>query len=117
MWSSQRPRQVGFVVMATLGRSVTMSVTVRRVAGVTRPGEAGRRVNGSLVALGSQLPGFVAYYWADAGGGVVVSTSVFQDQASAHESNKTAADWVRQNNLAKLYPTPPQITAGEVVAQ
>jgi hypothetical protein len=45
----------------------------------------------------------------------MVSTSVFQDRAGIEESNKQAADWVRQN-LAPLLPNPPQITAGEVVA-
>jgi hypothetical protein len=63
----------------------------------------------------SQIPGFVAYYWVDAGGGVMISTSVFQDQASAEESNRRAADYVRQN-LVSVLPNPPQITAGEVVA-
>ena len=93
-----------------------MYATVRRYEGVTNPREAGRRVDEDFMPLISQLPGFVAYYWVDAGGGVMISTSVFQDQASAQESNKKAADWVRQNNLASLYPNPPQITAGEVVA-
>jgi hypothetical protein len=93
-----------------------MYATVRRYEGVTNPREAGRRVDESFVPLVSQLPGFVAYYWVDAGGGVMISTSVFQDEASAQESNRKAADWVRQNNLASLYPNPPQITAGEVVA-
>jgi len=45
----------------------------------------------------------------------MVSTSVFEDQAGAEESNRRAADWVRQN-IAPLLPSPPQITAGEVVA-
>ena len=94
-----------------------MYATIRRYDGVTNPREAGKRVNEGFVPLISQLPGFVAYYWVDAGGGVMVSTSVFQDQASAQESNKKAADWVRQNNMASLMPNPPQITAGEVVAQ
>jgi hypothetical protein len=93
-----------------------MYATVRRYEGITNPREAGRRVDESFVPLISQLPGFVAYYWVDAGGGVMISTGVFQDQASAQESNKKAADWVRQNNLTSLYPNPPQITAGEVVA-
>ena len=93
-----------------------MYATVRRYEGVTNPGEAGRRVNESFVPLISQLPGFIAYYWVNAGDGVMISTSVFQDQASAQESNRKAADWVRQNNQASLYPNPPQITAGEVVA-
>ena len=93
-----------------------MYATVRRYEGVTNPREAGRLVDESFVPLVSQLPGFVAYYWVDAGGGVMISTSVFQDHASAEESNRKAADWVRQNHLAALYPNRPQITAGEVVA-
>src|SRR5215470_6830233 len=93
-----------------------MYATVRRYEGVTNPGEAGRRVDESFVPLISQLPGFIAYYWVDAGGGVMISTSVFQDQASAQESNKKAADWVQKNNMASMMPNLPQITAGEVVA-
>ena len=92
-----------------------MHATVRRYEGVTDPSEAGRRVNEGFVPLISQMPGFVAYYWVDAGGGVMVSTSVFQDQSGAEESNRRAADYVRQN-LAPLRPKPPQITAGKVVA-
>jgi hypothetical protein len=45
----------------------------------------------------------------------MISTSVFQDQSGAEESNKRAADFVREK-LASLLPKPPQITAGEVVA-
>ena len=92
-----------------------MYATVRRYEGVTDPSEAGRRVNEGFVPLVSQIPGFVAYYWVNAGGGVMISTSVFQDQSHEEESNQRAADWVRQK-LAALLPNPPQITAGEVVA-
>jgi hypothetical protein len=93
-----------------------MYATIRRYDGVTNPREAGKRVNESFVPLISQLPGFVAYYWVDAGGGVMISTSVFLDQASAQESNRKSADWVQQNNMATVMPNLPQITAGEVVA-
>ena len=72
-------------------------------------------MNEGFVPIISQIQGFVAYYWVDAGDGVMISTSVFQDQASAEESNRRAADYVRQN-LVSLLPNPPQITAGEVVA-
>ena len=92
-----------------------MYATVRRYEGVTNPGEAARRVNEGFVPLISQIPGFVAYYWVDAGSGVMISTSVFQDQASAEKSNRRAADYVRQN-LVSVLPNPPQVTAGEVVA-
>jgi hypothetical protein len=92
-----------------------MYATIRRYEGVSNPTEAAQRVNEGFVPLISQIPGFVAYYWVDAGSGVMISTSVFQDQASAEESNRRAADYVRQN-LVSLLPNPPQITAGEVVA-
>jgi hypothetical protein len=92
-----------------------MYAVVRRYEGVTDPTEAGRQVNEGFVPLMRQISGFVAYYWVDAGNGVMVSTSVFQDQAGADESIATAADFVR-DNLASLLPNPPQVTAGEVVA-
>ena len=93
-----------------------MYATVRRYEGVTDPREAARRVKEGFVPLISQVPGFLAYYWVDAGGNVMVSTSIFENQAGAEESNRRAADWVRQN-IAALLPNPPQITAGEVVVQ
>ena len=68
-----------------------------------------------FVSLISQIRGFVAYYWVDAGGGVMISTSVFKDQAGAEEANRRAADYIRQK-LVGVLPNPPQITAGEVVA-
>ena len=92
-----------------------MYATVRRYEGVPDPKEAGRQVDEGFVPIISEVPGFVAYYWADAGDGVMISTSVFEDQSGVEESNRRAAEWVREN-LASLLPNPPQITAGEVVA-
>ncbi|MFE7301567.1 hypothetical protein [Streptomyces sp. NPDC057579] len=92
-----------------------MYAAIRRYEGVTNPAEAGRIVNEGFVPLMRQLPGFVAYYWINAGNGVMISTSVFQNQASAEKSVSKAADFV-QHNLASLLPNPPQVTAGEVVA-
>ena len=92
-----------------------MYVTVRRYEGVTNPTETGRQVRETFLPVISEIPGFVAYYWVDAGGGVMISTSVFQDKAGAEESNRRAAAVVR-DSLASLLPKPPQVTAGEVVA-
>ena len=92
-----------------------MFASVRRYEGVTDPAEAGRRVGEGFIPLLSEIEGFVAYYWIDAGDGVMVSTSVFQDRAGAEASNERAKGWVAEN-LAELLPNPPQITAGEVVA-
>ncbi|MFI6790509.1 hypothetical protein ACIBG4_24600 [Nonomuraea sp. NPDC050383] len=92
-----------------------MYATVRRYEGVTDPAEAGRRVSEGFVPLIRQVPGFVAYYWVDAGGGVMLSTSVYEDQAGAEESTRRAEQFVR-DDLASLLPNPPHVTAGEVVA-
>ncbi|MEU7824635.1 hypothetical protein [Catellatospora sp. NPDC049133] len=92
-----------------------MYATVRRYEGVTDPREAARRVAEGFVPIISAVPGLLAYYWVDAGNGVMVSTSVFASRDGADESNRMAADWVK-DNLAALLPNPPQISAGEVVA-
>ncbi|MFD4914951.1 hypothetical protein ACFWNR_17205 [Streptomyces virginiae] len=92
-----------------------MYAAVRRYEGVTDPAEAGRIVDEGFVPIMRQVAGFVAYFWVDAGGGVMVSTSVFRDRAGTDESIERAAHFVR-DNLAQYLPNPPQVTAGEVVA-
>ena len=92
-----------------------MHATVRRYEGATDPSEMARLVSEGFLPIISEVPGFVAYYLVDAGDGVVVSTSVFEDQSGAEESNRRAADFIQQN-LASMLPNPPQVTAGEVVA-
>jgi hypothetical protein len=65
----------------------------------------------------SEHRGFVAYYFMDdSEEGVVFSTSVFEGQADEADSNRLAADFVKEN-LAELLPNPPAITAGRVAAQ
>jgi hypothetical protein len=92
-----------------------MYATVRRYEGVTDPTEAGRMVDEGFVPIISEIPGFVAYYWVDAGDGVMISTSVFEDPSGEEESNWRAGQFVGQH-LAPLLPNPPHITAGGVVA-
>jgi hypothetical protein len=92
-----------------------MYAVIRRYEGVTNPAEAGRRVDMEFVPILREVPGFVAYYWVDAGDGVMLSTSVFQDQAGEEESTRRAAEYVRAN-LKSLLPNPPDVTGGHVVA-
>jgi len=92
-----------------------MYAVVRRYEGVTDPAEAARLVNEGFVPLMRQIPGFVGYYWLNAGNGVMVSTSVFQDRAGAEESILRASAFVR-DNLMSLLPNAPEVMAGEVVA-
>ena len=92
-----------------------MYVTVRRYKGVTDPSEVGRQVQEGFISIISEMPGFVAYYFVDAGDGVMVSTSVFEHKDAEEQSNWRAGQFVAQH-LAPLLPNPPQITAGELVA-
>ena len=92
-----------------------MYVAVRRYEGVTNPSEAGRIVNEGFVPLISEIPGFIAYYWVDAGDGVMVSTSVFEHKDAEEQTNFVAGEFV-QEHLLPLLPNRPQISAGEVVA-
>jgi hypothetical protein len=92
-----------------------MYASVRRYEGVTDPKEVARHVEEEFLPIISEMPGFVAYYWVDAGEGVVVATSVFEHKEAEEESTWRAGDFVAEH-IASLVPNPPQITAGEVVA-
>ena len=92
-----------------------MYATVRRYEGVTDPSEVARQVQEGFIPIISEMPGFVAYYWVDAGDGVMVSTSIFEHKEAEEQSNWRAGQFVAQH-LAPLMPNPPQITAGELVA-
>jgi hypothetical protein len=63
----------------------------------------------------SEMPGFIAYYFVDAGDGVMVSTSVFEHKDAEEQSTFRAGEFVAKD-LSLLSPNPPQVTAGEVVA-
>ena len=76
--------------------------------------EIRRGVNEGLLPIIKDVYGFQAYYAIDAGGGRVASVSVFEDRAGAEESTRMAADWIRQN-MASLFPNPPEVLQGEVV--
>ena len=85
------------------GSAKSMFATIRRSEGVPDPREAGRQVNEGFVPIISEVPGFVDYYWLDAGDGVMISTSVFENQSRAEESNRRAADFV-QDGILSTFP-------------
>jgi hypothetical protein len=94
---------------------IAMYAAVRRYEGVTDPKEVARQMEEHFLPMISEMPGFVAYYWVDAGDGVVVTTSVFEHKEAEEETNWRAGDFTAQH-IASLVPNPPQITDGEVVA-
>jgi hypothetical protein len=84
-------------------------MATKRSEGVVGLEEVRRRVSAGLVALLSQLPGFVAYYCAESDNDVLVTTSVFESQAGSEESERREQVWAREN-LGFLVPNPPQVT-------
>src|SRR4028118_2220691 len=76
--------------------------------------EITRGVNEGLLPIIKDVDGYQAYYAVDAGGGRIASVSVFEDRAGAEESTRMAADYIRQN-MASLFPNPPEVLQGEVV--
>jgi hypothetical protein len=92
-----------------------MYVTVRRYDGVSDQNKVARLVDEGFIPIISEMPGFVAYYFVDAGDGVMISTSVFEHKDAEEQSNFRAGQFVAEN-LAPLLPNPPQVTAGVVVA-
>jgi hypothetical protein len=92
-----------------------MYVAVRRFEGVTDSRKVAQVAKEGFVPIISEMPGFVAYYYVDAGDGVIASTSVFEHKDAEEQSTYRAGEFV-QEHLAPLLPNPPQVTAGEVEA-
>jgi hypothetical protein len=92
-----------------------MYVAVRRYEGVTDAQKVAKLVDEDFLPIISEMPGFVAYYCIDAGDGVMVSTSVFEHKDAEEQSTFRAGEFVAED-LGRLSPNPPQVTAGEVVA-
>jgi hypothetical protein len=90
-----------------------MYAAVRRFEGVRDSQKVVQVTKEGFVPIISEMPGFVAYYWVDAGDGVIISTSVFEHKAAEEQSTFRAGEFVEEH-LAPLLPNPPQITAGEV---
>ncbi len=80
------------------------------------PGASMDEVVGIVVAgfvpIVTQVPGFVEYFFLDAGK-ALASISIFTDLAGAEESARRVADWVAQN-LAQFFQGPPTVVAGSV---
>ena len=93
-------------------------LTVRRYDGVTDSTEAVRRIQDDFIPLIKKIPGFISYYWVDEGDGVMISVTVYETREAEEESNRVAANFIKQHqDIARLLPNPPQITAGQVMAR
>ncbi len=60
------------------------------------------------------IDGFEAYYLIRTADGSTLSFSVFENQGGAEESNRVAAEWLREN-APEVSVNPPNVSAGEVL--
>jgi hypothetical protein len=89
--------------------------TIRRYK-VSKPKEFNERVNSSFINLVRKVPGFISYVAIDEGDGWWASVSLFENKEGIIQSDRVAADWVKQN-AADLVSGSPEITAGIVVVK
>ena len=54
-------------------------------------------VKEGFVPILSEMPGFVAFYWVDAGDGVVQSTSVFEHKDAEEQSTIRAREFLEEH--------------------
>ena len=92
-----------------------MYTTVRHYEGVTDMDAVVQEIKEGFLDSIRQVPGFVDYSVLDAGGGTLVTISVFEDRSGMEESDRRAAQWIQEHNLASYIPNPPQISEGEVL--
>jgi heme-degrading monooxygenase HmoA len=93
-----------------------MYATVRSYAGPQGFGDELVKRQDEVKSLIQGISGFRAYYLIKTDQGGVVTVSVYDDQAGAEESTRTAAEWVR-TNLPDMGVDPPQVSSGEVGIQ
>ena len=74
----------------------------------------GTYVRESFVPVLRKAPGFVAYYWLNAGDGNGVSLSLYTDKAGADASVSIAAEFVR-THVADLVGDP-EVVEGRIAA-
>jgi hypothetical protein len=93
-----------------------MHVAIRRFTAQSGSFDEGaRRVENEFLSFLSSMPGFVEYDAVRVGEHEGWSISFFETQEQAEESNRRAAEWVKEN-VAPLAAGPHEIVAvGEVL--
>jgi hypothetical protein len=89
--------------------------TIRRYK-LSKPKEFNEKVNISFINVIRRVPGFISYVAIDEGDGWWASVSLFETREGIQQSDKVAAEWVKQN-AAGMVSGPPEITEGPVVVK
>jgi hypothetical protein len=89
-----------------------MYVSIRQYNG-RNVAEFSRRVQEGFVPIVRQVPGFLAWYLVDGGGGALFTITMCDERAGVDASVSAAADWV-EDNVADLVEGSPAVINGEV---
>jgi hypothetical protein len=93
-----------------------MHITIRKYK-TDSPKEAAQITNQVFIPVFSKIAGLVAYYGIEAGQDSWVTVSVFETPAGAEESNRVAAEFIKNNpDAARVIKSKPEITVGPVLA-
>ena len=92
-----------------------MYAAIRRHEGGASTDELTRAGRVLAARLGA-APGFVACLLLETPDGRCTAISIFEDQASLEDGDRLVAAWLGAH-VAAPGPDPPQLTAGEVIAQ
>ena len=82
-----------------------MHITIRKYK-VDSPKEVARLVNEGFFPLIKKVAGFVAYYGIETGEDGWAAVSVFETPAGAEESNRVAAEFVKNNRSCRVSLNP-----------
>ena len=93
-----------------------MHIVIRRYKLELDAVEAVTRVvrEGFAPYISRVMPGFVEYYWIDAGDGDLISLSIFEDPVVASASTQVAEGYI-ERHLSDLVRDPPEVIEGEVI--
>jgi hypothetical protein len=93
-----------------------MYATIRRFEGVAGFGDE-MLIDGQRLATAvSREPGFVVYALLDAGDGVLISVSIFEDQSGLAGADHLVEGWGATHVTGEPSPSP-VVSTGEVVIQ
>jgi hypothetical protein len=73
-----------------------------------------RRIEDGFLPRIQEIPGFHSYYAVNVGNKELVSISVFEDKTGASESNRRAAEFVKQDPMKDQLGSP-EIIEGELL--
>jgi hypothetical protein len=89
--------------------------SIRQYNGRNIP-EVARRAEEGFVPILRRVPGFLAWYLVDGGGGALFTVTLCEDRAGVEASVSAALAWV-EDNLDGLIVGSPAVLNGEVRAQ